>query len=122
MYTNVPIEKPESSSDKTLQVFDNYNTPPVQLNNNVLTAMIGFLEKNGFTNGSADNIAIAILSQAKKDGYNAMALLDSLKSLNGVELSALVAEILNYNRYKTSSLGIIQQVLPVDDVKRNIVA
>ncbi len=122
MYTNIPIDPTTSSSDKTLKVFDNYNTPPVQLNNNVLTAMVGFLEKNGFSNGSAESIAIAILAQAKKDGYNAMALLDTLKGLNGVELSALIAEILNFNRFKTSSLGIIQQVLPVDDVKRNIVA
>jgi hypothetical protein len=122
MLTNIPLEKLESSSNATVDAFENYNKSPIQLNNNVLTAMIGFLENNGFGNGSAESISIAIMTQAKKDGYNPMVILDTIKGLNGVELSALVAEILNFNRLKTSSLGIIQQILPVDNVKRNIVA
>lgn len=120
MLTNIPFEVSKSSSDSTLKTLREFNTVQTQLDNNVLTAMIGYLEKNGFINGSAETISIAILTQAKKDGYNAMQLLDTLKTLNGVELSSVVAEILNYNRLKTSSLGIIQQILPVDNVRRNI--
>ena len=120
MLTNIPFEVPKSSSDATIKNLRNFHTVQTQLDNNVLTAMIGYLEKNGFINGSAETISIAILTQAKKDGYNAMQLLDTLKTLDGVELSAVVAEILNYNRLKTSSLGIIQQILPVDNVRRNI--
>ena len=37
------------------------------------------------------------------------------------ELSAIVAEILNYNRFKTSSLGVVTAVEPVEFVRRNIV-
>jgi vacuolar-type H+-ATPase subunit I/STV1 len=37
-------------------------------------------------------------------------------------LGNLVAEILNYNRFKTSVLGSIQNITPVDSVKRNILA
>jgi hypothetical protein len=122
MYTNLPINKPASSSDATLKNFNNYNTTPLQLNNNVLIAMMGILETRGWLTETAENISIAILTQAKKDGYNAMAILESIKGLGQTDLNALVAEILNNNRYKTSSLGVIQTVIPVDNVKRNILA
>jgi hypothetical protein len=120
MYTNIPIQKPTSSSDKTLQTFNNFYSRPTQLDNNTLIAMRGFLETRGFSEDSAENIAIAILAQAKKDGYNAMAIVETVRGLNQAELSALVAEILNNNRYKSSTLGVIQTVIPVDTVKRNI--
>ena len=84
--------------------------------------MMGILETRGWLTETAENISIAILTQAKKDGYNAMAILESIKGLGQTDLNALVAEILNNNRYKTSSLGVIQTVIPVDNVKRNILA
>jgi hypothetical protein len=120
MYTNIPIEKPTSSSDQTQKTFANYNSRATQLDNNTLIAMRGLLETRGFSTDSAENIAIAILAQAKKDGYNPMVILETVKGLAQAELSSLVAEILNNNRYKTSSLGVIQTVIPVDNVKRNI--
>ena len=120
IYTNIPINKPASSSDATLKAFNNYTTKPTELNNNILIAMTGLLETRGWSKDSAENISIAILTQAKKDGYNAMAILENIKGLEQTNLSALVAEILNNNRYKTSSLGVIQTVIPVDNVKRNI--
>lgn len=120
MYTNIPISKPASSSNSTVNNLNNYYTKPLQLNNNILIAMTGLLETRGWSKDSAENISIAILAQAKKDGYNAMAILETIKGLGQTDLSALVAEILNNNRYKTSSLGVIQTVIPVDNVKRNI--
>lgn len=120
MYTNIPPNTTASSSDKTVNNFNNYYARPLQLDNNVLIAMTGLLETRGWSKDSAEQISIAILTQAKKDGYNAMAILESIKGLGQTDLSALVAEILNNNRYKTSSLGVIQTVIPVDNVKRNI--
>jgi hypothetical protein len=120
MYTNIPIEKPTSSSDNTLKTFNTYNSQPTQLNNNTLIAMKGILETRGFNIGTSENIAIAILAQAKADGYNPMVILETVKGLGQAELSALVAEILNNNRFKTSSLGVIQTVIPVENVQRNI--
>jgi hypothetical protein len=120
MYTNIPSQKTSSSSDATVQFFNNQK--PTQIDNNILVAMTGVLETRGWTTESAENISIAILIQAKKDGYNAMQILESIKGLAQSDLSVLVAEILNNNRYKTSSLGVIQNVIPVDNVKRNIIA
>jgi hypothetical protein len=120
MYTNIPIEKPTSSSDSTLKTFNTYNSRPTELNNNTLIAMKGILETRGFNTDTSENIAIAVLEQAKSDGYNPMVILETVRGLGQAELSALVAEILNNNRFKTSNLGVIQTVIPVENVQRNI--
>ena len=54
--------------------------------------------------------------------YNRMQILDTLKGLNNVELSALVSEILNYNRFKSSSLGYARGFTPNPEIQRNIIA
>jgi uncharacterized membrane-anchored protein len=84
--------------------------------------MMGFFEKRGFEAVAAENTAIAILTQAKKDGYNAMQIMDTLSGLDNVQISALVAEILNYNRYKTSAIGVVQLYTASSEVFRNIVS
>jgi hypothetical protein len=122
MYSNIPREQLASSSDSTVSTFEQYNSVPLQLDNTTLTAMIGFLETRGFANESAETIAITILEQAKKDGYNGMEIIETVKGLNQAQLSALVAEILNYNRYKSSSIGIVQGTRLVPNISRNILA
>jgi hypothetical protein len=122
MYSNLPNEKTISSSDQTLKVFDGVNSKPTELNNSVLTAMIGFLESRNFKNPSSEFIAITILKQARIDGYDAYEILKTLKGTDNATLSGIVAEILNYNRFKTSTLGVVQTTTPVEDIKRNILA
>jgi hypothetical protein len=63
-----------------------------------------------------------IKKQAKKDGYNPMQILDTLKGIDNVEISALVSEILNYNRVKTSFLGYARGFEPHYEVQRNVLA
>ena len=122
MYNNIPQERTESNSDLTVKVFDQYYQAPIDLNNNELVAMVGFFESRGFGGSSAESTAITILKQAKKDNYSSMQILSTLGGLSNVEISGLVAEILNYNRFKTSSLGISQLYSPADTVVRNILA
>lgn len=119
-YNNISQEKMESSSDLSIKVFDQFYQAPIDLNNNELIAMVGFFESRGFGGDSAESTAIIILKQAKKDNYNAMQILNTLTGLSNVEISGLVAEILNYNRFKTSSLGVSQLYSPADEVVRNI--
>jgi Glu-tRNA(Gln) amidotransferase subunit E-like FAD-binding protein len=122
IYSNLPSpSSTESSSDLTNKAFNQYHDVPVQLNHDVMTAMIGMLENRGFSNDSAEMISITIMVQAKRDGYNPMTVLESMKKLNENDLSQIISEILNYNRLKTSVLGSIQKITPVDNVKRNIV-
>ena len=123
MLTNLPIKnKIASSSDATNKNFDQYNDIPVQLEQNTLTAMKGLLTNRGFGEDSAESIAITIMIQAKRDNYNPMTILDSMKTLSDTDQSQLISEILNFNRLKTSVLGSVQKITPVDNVKRNIIA
>lgn len=123
VYSNLPIQKNQvSSSDLTLQAFNNYYSKPIEIQVDTLQAMSGFFQSKGFDPTASDSIAIVIISQAKKDSYNPMQILDTLRGLDNVELSALVSEILNYNRYKTSFLGYAQNFVTPDEVLRNIQA
>ena len=123
MYNNLP--KPSiaaSSSDQTLNQFSSYNDKPVELDQTTQSAMIGFLESRNFSRDSAEVISLTILTQTKRENYNPMALIETMKTLNDVEMSTIVAEVLNFNRFKTSMLGSVQNVAPVDNVRRNIAA
>jgi hypothetical protein len=120
LYSNLPPNK--GSVESTVQAFDNYYTQPLELNAGVLDAMKGFFTSRGFETVAAESIAVVIMKQAKKDGYNPMQILDTLKGLDSVEISALVSEILNYNRVKTSFLGYARQFIPSQEVQRNILA
>ena len=119
-YTNIPSEKIESSSNKTLQVFDKYFSKPIELNATALTAMTGYLESRGFGSDAAELISIAILKQAKADGYSPFQVFDTIKGLDNANLTRVIGQILNWNRVNTSTLGTIQNITPVDEVQRNI--
>jgi hypothetical protein len=119
-FSNIP---PASvAQDSTLKAFDNFNSIPVEFDATLLAAMKGYFTNRGFGEVSAESIAVTIMTQAKQDGYNPMQILDTLKGLTDVELSGLVSEILNYNRFKSSSLGYAQPFKPNPEVQRSIIA
>jgi hypothetical protein len=120
LYTNLPIDRPVSNSEKTLQIFNTYFDQPITVKNNDLVALTGFFESKGFDKAAADTAASVIISQSYKDSYDVMQVLDSLKGLETIELSGLVTEIINFNRLKTSLLGIVQNSIPSIEVIRNI--
>lgn len=119
IYSNLPLAKP--TTDATVQAFDAYSNAPLELNASEFDAVTGFFESRGFDKLSSQSIAVIIIRQAKKDGYNAMKILDTLKGFDSVEISALVSEILNYNRFKTSFLGYALAFYPNQEVTRNII-
>jgi len=59
----------------------------------------------GFDIESARSTAIVVLNQARADNVSVFDLLNSLKSLTDVQLSQVVAQILNTYREKISLLG-----------------
>ena len=121
MYNNLPPKSGSgSSSDLTNKTLSAYQDIPVQLDQNVLTAMIGILENRGFSEDSAESIATTILIQAKRDDYNPMSVLETIKTIDNTTLNQVISEILNYNRFKTSVLGTVLVSTPIDNVKRNI--
>jgi hypothetical protein len=119
-YTNIPINTSDASA--TVQAFDAYYSKPLELDAGVYTAMTSFFTSRGFEKIAADNITMVIMKQSKIDGYNPMKILDTLRGLDSVEISALVSEIINYNRFKTSFLGYALAFNPNQQVVRNIQA
>lgn len=120
MFSNLPINI--TKSDNATTAFESYTTKLQETDPTVYAAMTGFFEKRGFDIASAESVATILYAQAKKDGYQPMQILDTLKGFNEVELSGLIAEILNYNRYKSSNLGKTSLIAPNPIVQRNILA
>lgn len=119
-YINIPAVNRQSSDSTTLQAFDSYYTAPLEISSSTLDAVKGFFENKGFDKISSEAVAIAIIRQAKVDGVNPMTVLDTMKTLDTVQMSNVVSEILNYNRYKTSFLGYVPESVIIPEVARNI--
>jgi hypothetical protein len=121
-YNNIPQMKTTDSALATVQLFNQYGSPIVALDAATIDACVGFFESRGFDRNSAESISYIIMKQAKLDGYKPFEIIDTLGGLDNVQISALVTELLNYNRYKSSSLGMAQTFIPVATVQRNILA
>ena len=119
VYTNLP-SKNTNSQNATLLAFDTYYAKPLEIDAATFDIMQAFFTSRGFEQESAESVSIAIFKQAKQDNYNPLQILDTLKGLDTVEISALVAEIVNYNRLKTSFLGYGLAFEPNLEVARNI--
>ena len=104
--SNLPIQATRKNSDKEVQqYFDQYFTKPLEFTSNEVDAVIGFFKKRGFEESAAVSVGSTLLQQAKLDNVKVFKLLDTLNGLDEVQLSAIVAEIINYNRPKTSTVG-----------------
>lgn len=119
-YNNLPSTNQPNSATLTVQTFNNYTSVPVELNHSDVMAMTAFFENRGFGPDSAESTALIILQQSVTDGMNAMAVIDTLRGMNDVQLSGLVAEILNYNRFKTSVIGTYTPPQTADVIARNV--
>jgi hypothetical protein len=121
LYNNIPYET-VLSTNSTVQSFDTYYTKPIELSAGVLNAVTAFFTKRGFDPQAAQSIAVIIIKQSKKDNYNPMTILDTISGYDSAQISALVTEILNYNRYKSSFLGYALAFTTNPEVARNILA
>jgi len=119
-YTNLPSKTENKNS--TVDKFDQYQSAPIGLDPAVYAATVGFFTSRGFDDIAAEMISEVIIIQAKQDGYNPMKILDTLRGFEDVAISGLVAEILNYNRFKSSSLGYTPKRQVNPEIERNIMA
>lgn len=95
----------ETSKELTKKFFDNYYNREISYNASEVDAVIGYFLKRGFEKTSAVNTASVLLQQANIDGLKVFQLLDTLKGVTDIQLSNIVAQILNLNRSKTSTIG-----------------
>lgn len=102
---SLPTTAIPDSAAGTKLFFDNYGNQPLEFSANEVAAAIAFFEARGFDRDAAEVTAQVLLKQAKLDAVPVFQILDTLKTFDGVQISALVAEILNNNRSATSTLG-----------------
>ena len=93
------------TNEKQKAFFDRYYKQTVSYGANEVDAVIGYFLKRGFGEVSAVNTASVILQQAAKDKLPAYELLDTLKGITDVQLSNVVAQILNLDRSNCSTIG-----------------
>lgn len=103
--TNLPQTLNFDSSQEVKTFFDKYFETEVTFSSNEIDAVVGFFMRRNFDIESARSITIVLLNQARVDNVNVFALVDTLKTLTDIQLSQVVAQILNSYREKTSLLG-----------------
>jgi hypothetical protein len=101
---NLPL--PQTSGAVSTKVFfDNYFNGSVSFPAAQIDATVAFFQKRGFDLSSASSTAIILLNQARNENVSVFSLLEKLQGLTDVQLSQVVAQVLNASREKTSLLG-----------------
>jgi hypothetical protein len=120
MSTNLPPLINSDSAAGTKLFFDSYGKIPLEFAANEVEAAIGFFQSKGFDRDAAIVTASALLKQAKLDATPVFKIIDTLKQFTGIQLSALVGEILNNNRPSSSTLGFRVVSVNKENQTRNI--
>lgn len=121
MSTNLPPKEIQDSAARTRLYFDQYGKKPLEYNAVDYDTAIVFFKNKGFDNSAAEVVATSLLKQAKLENMPISKVLDDITGLEQLQISALVAEVLNNNRPATSTLG---YRTPVEDIskQRNVSA
>lgn len=117
---NLPTKSLSDSGEEVKDFFDQYFRHQVTFPASQIDAVVGYFMKRGFDEDAAKSTAIVLLNQSKLDGVNVFQLIDTLKILTDIQLSAVVTEILNSYRQKTSSLGYTITTIEETAESRNI--
>ena len=121
MQGNLPtVQTLPDSSIEVKSFFDKFFQHQISFPSNQIDATVGFFLKRDFDTESARSVSIVLLNQARADNVNVFELIDTLKTLTDVQLSQIVAQILNAYREKISLLG--YRIAPLADTyeARNI--
>ena len=122
MNSGLPVKNITKKSDEDVRLFfDKYLTKSINFNDNELNSVVGFFENKGFDKSSAISVSIVLLQQAKLDNIKIFKLIDTLNGYQNIQLSAVVAEVLNYNRKRTSAVGFKRENTDNRLEKRNII-
>jgi hypothetical protein len=92
-------------TEQTTDYFNQYYSKNVAYKAAEVDAVIGYFLKRNFEKSAAINTAVILLEQAALSNIPAFKIIDTLVGLNDVQLSNLVAQILNFNRENTSAIG-----------------
>lgn len=103
--TNLPNPNKSTTTESVKSFFYKSYSQPVSFPAAQIDTTIAFFTKRGFDQLGAGTIAIVMLNQARQENVDVFTLLGTLKALTDVQLSQVVAQVLNASRDKTSLLG-----------------
>ncbi len=109
------------SANKTKKFFDSYFKKDIYYSAEEVDAAVGHFLSRGFDKLAATNTAVVLLQQAQQEDVPVFKIIDTLRGLDDVQLSNVVAQILNINREKTSTLGFKVNNVITKLEQRNIV-
>ena len=112
----------QSKTQSMVQFLSGLEQDRTEINGGQYDAAIAFIRNKGYDVQASESIAYVLMKQAKVDNANVFSVLDTLKGATDLELSQLVAEILNAYRYKTSVLGYKNDRSTQSHITRNIKA
>ena len=120
-YTNLP-PKDKDNLEATIDKLKNQQyQEEFQFNTGEWDAAIAFFVRRGFKRASAESTAYVVLQQAKIDDISPQEILDKLTYADPALLNELITIVLNANRYKSSRLGVRQNLTTKETVSRNII-
>ena len=117
---NLPARVANDSGVEVRDFFDKFFTNQISFPSNQIDAVVGFFLKHGFDANSARSTSIVLLNQARTDNINVFELIDTLKKLSEIQLSQVVAQVLNSYRENISLLGYKIPALADNYESRNI--
>jgi hypothetical protein len=120
VYSNLPTNTTTTNLQKVVQYFDSYYSTPINLDATSIDVLKGFFESKGFDLQSAENITYIILKTAKQSNYKPQEIIDALSAYDRLQLNDFLLSILNYNRIKTSSLGVIRKSSTISQIANQI--
>jgi hypothetical protein len=103
--SSLPSEKKTDRANDTGKLLNRYYNQEIYYTPSEVDAVIGYFQKRGFDQVAAVNTAALILQQAGIDKIPVFELIDTLKGINDVQLSNVIAQILNLNRSSCSTIG-----------------
>jgi len=103
--TNLSTPQDNNSDDVTKKFFNTYYSSSLAFPSNEVDAVVGFFESKGFARSAAESVGSVLMQQAKLDNIKVFELIDTLQNLDKLQLSFTVAQIINFNRQKISTLG-----------------
>lgn len=120
--TNLPLPITNDSAAATKRYFEQYGQDLYQFSPNDLQTAVSFFKKRGFGDDASLSTGVSILKQAKFENRPVFSLIDTLEGFTDLQLSAIVAEILNNFRKPISILGYRSGNVSKLEAERNIAA
>lgn len=108
------------NQDRTVSAFNTFYDFEDVINGEEWDVVYSYLKTKTTTDASAQNLSLAVFKIASENGFKPLDVLDEIKGLDRLQLTASLSYFLNSVRNETTYLAIGQQITPVYAAARNV--